>query len=74
MVLSVENIRLVGCRHAQLEDGTFKTYGNLYTDDGELYPFFANYQVYDNLTGTSAKLDIEWGTGKNGKWFRCELM
>lgn len=73
MVVTVEHIRFVGCRTVKQEDGSDRTYGNIYTDNGELLPFVADFEVRDTLEETSAQLDIAWGTGKYGKWIRAQL-
>lgn len=74
MIVNVEGIRLVGCRAVVGEDGKERTYGNIYTDAGELLPFSCDYEVRDTLAETSGQLDISWGSGKNGKWVRCKLL
>ena len=74
MIVTVEDVRFVGCRVVVGEDGKEKTYGNLYTKEGDLLPFSCDYEVQDSLNGAGAKLDITWGSGKNGKWVRCVLL
>lgn len=74
MRVYVENVGLVGCRAVVGEDGKTRTYGNIYTDKGELLAFSSDAELHDDLTmGFSGYMDVSWGVGKNGKWFSCRI-
>ena len=71
----IENVGLVGCRSVVGEDGKTRTYGNIYTEGGELLSFTSESELHDDLTmGYSGYADISWGIGKNGKWVSCRLV
>ena len=74
MRVIANNIKLVGCRSVKGADGVTRTYGNMYTENGELLPFSSYAAVNDCMDGGDYELEISWGTGKNGKWVRCELL
>lgn len=74
MRVTTENVRLIGCRVATGADGTTRTYGNLYTEDGELLPFTSYKELTDSMDAGSYDLELSWGNGKNGRWVRCELL
>lgn len=75
MIVSFENMCVVGCRKAVGKDGIERTYGNLYDMvTCEMYPFTADFEVKDCLKPISGKLEIRWGAGKNGQWVGAKLL
>lgn len=74
MRVTAKNVRLVGCRVVEQANGAKVTYGSLYTEDGELLSFSADKELKDSMEPKTYDLLISWGTGKNGKWSRCELV
>lgn len=75
MLVVASGLRIVGCRSVVGEDGKTRTYGNLYTQEGELMPFSSDKVLADNLVDDAEyTLDVKWGTGKNGKWFNCRIV
>lgn len=75
MRVFVENVGLVGCRSVVGEDKRERTFGKLYTADGELLDFSSDMPLNDDLSMTfSGFFDIAWGTGKNGKWASCRYV
>ena len=73
MICYTKNVRFIGCREVVREDKSTVTYGNLYVE-GELLPFSSELSVMDSMEPHNATVNLKWGGGKNGQYYRAEVI
>lgn len=73
MICIAEDVRFIGCREVVREDKSTVTYGNLYVE-GELLPFSSELEIKDSMDPHNATLNLKWGAGKNGQYYRAEVI